>query len=73
MMQCFKKIRLNRRDKSQLKIEALVKERFSGQIVDQSVIDQEISCLIFDRNRKLIIDQVSGMSGATGHLYRLKM
>ena len=71
IMQTFRKIQLNWKDKSQLKIEAMVEQRFKG--ADKSVIDGEIATRIFDRNRKLIIGQVSDMSDMSCNLSRVNM
>ena len=73
IFQTFRKIRLNRKDKLQINIEALVKQRFTDTNIDQSAIDQEIASQIFERNRKLIIEQVSEMSDVTCSLSRIKM
>jgi hypothetical protein len=73
IMQTFRKIRINKKDKSTLRIEKLVEERFCGIYTDKSVIDQEIANQIFERNRKLIIDQVCDMSDITCNLSRVKM
>ena len=72
-MQTFRKIRLNWKDKSQSKIASLVEQRFSDTNIDKSVIDQEIASQIFERNRKLVIEQVCEMSDVTGSLSRVKM
>ena len=48
IIQTFRKIRLNRKDKLQINIEALVRQRFTDTNIDQSVIDQEIASQIFE-------------------------
>ena len=49
----------------------MVEQRFKG--ADKSIIDGEISSQIFDRNRKLIIGQVSVMSDMSCNLSRVNM
>ena len=50
-----------------------MKERFSQSVVDKSVLDDEISNLIYERNRKMIVDQVSQMSDVHCNFSRVKM
>ena len=73
IMQNSRKIRLNKKDKSQSNIEALVEKRFAGRNADRSDIDDEIASQICERNRKLLIEQVGEMSDTTCSLSRIKM
>jgi hypothetical protein len=73
IMQNFRKVRLTYKDNSNMKIEKLMMERFSPSDVDKSLLDDEISNLIYERNRKLIVDQVSQMSDVHCNFSRIKM
>ena len=48
-------------------------KRMDGNIQNREIIDQEIANQIFERNRKLIIDQISEMSDMTCNFSRVKM
>ena len=70
-MQTFKKIRITSKDKSNQKIDKLLEERSANS--DRTKLDQCIAQLSYERNRKLIVDQVTEMSDNACNFSRVKM
>ena len=58
IMQTFRKVRLNYKDKSSLQIESLIGKSYGLSDVEKTKINEEISCLTYERNRKIIVDQI---------------
>ena len=74
ILQNFKKIRLNSKKKIENnEIGALLEKRKSADIQSRNSIDDSIANKIFERNRKIIIEQVGGMVDTACNLSRIKM
>ena len=71
IMQTFKKIIITSKDKSNQKIDKLLEERSANS--DRTKLDQCIAQLSYERNRKLIVDQVTEMSDNACNFSRVKM
>ena len=72
IMQSFRKIRMNKK-KKQSNIDNLFENRQSGSEMNKTMIDEQIANSIIERNRKLIVDQISEMSDMTCSFSRVKM
>ena len=53
---------MTKKDSSQVKIDLLLDARYNSAYLDNSLIEKDITYQIFERNRKLIVDQVSEIS-----------
>ena len=70
----FRKVRLNWKSKNDLKIQQLFEKRseMMKRSQEMSESEKQIAELIFEKNRSLIVQQVSEMSDASSNFSRVK-
>ena len=72
--QNFKKIRIRKREcKENLKISSLINQKRGLKDREKEKISEDIAERIFEKNRKIIIDQVGEMIDNSSNLSRVKM
>ena len=71
----FKKVRITKKDPDGLKIQELYQKRSKLMKSAQEMTpnDREIAEKIFERNRSIIVQQISDMSDASSNFSRVKM